>query len=37
VQDGRLVPTTIESSTPLLANRGLAMESPVATELESAQ
>jgi ATP-binding cassette subfamily B protein len=37
VQDGRLVPTTIESSTPLLANRGLAMESPVAAEMESAQ
>ncbi len=37
VQDGRLVPTTIESSTPLLANRGLAMGSPVAEEMESAQ
>jgi ATP-binding cassette subfamily B protein len=37
VQDGRLVPTTIESSTPLLANRGLAMESTVTAELESAQ
>jgi len=29
--------TTIESSTPLLANRGLAMESTVTAELESAQ
>jgi ATP-binding cassette subfamily B protein len=31
VQDGRLVPTTIEKSTPLLANRGLSADVALAT------
>ncbi len=30
VEDGRLVPATLEHSEPLLANRGLALEAPAA-------
>ena len=37
VQDGRLVSASLEASEPLLSNRGLALESPVPREMESAQ
>jgi ATP-binding cassette subfamily B protein len=37
VEDGKLVPASVEASEPLLANRGLSPEAAVARELESTE